>query len=911
MPEPAPRPPRWARRLARWGLPEEVAGPLVGDLEERWAARVRPRRGPLLADLWFWWQALTVRRRALRRSWRRLRAVRAAATSSHSFRAPSVPPSGTLPMILDDLRLALRRLVKNPAFTFVAILSLALGIGANTAMFSVVNSFLLRELPLEDPGRVVELYTSDSGGALYATSSYPDLVDLRREVGAFEGVVGSRSFLARLERAGEAEVVFGELVSGDFFRVLGVPMALGRDFLPEEDRTPGTHPVVVLGHRSWLERYGADPEILGRDVRLNGRTFTVVGVAPEGFTGSIPVLATGFYAPFMMTQDLMGWDGRGGETLERRGTRNLFVKARLAPGVTPEEANAQLEAFAQGVAEAHPETNEDRVYTAVPSEEVALHPFVDRILTPIAGLLLGVVGLVLLVACVNLASFLLARAEDRRREMAVRLALGAGRTALIRQLMVETTLLALVGGAAGWVAAQWTLDLVQAFRPPVPVPMDLVLGLDGRVLAFTAGVSLVAGLVFGLIPALQSTNPDLAPTLKDTGRGLAPRGRVRDVLVGAQVALSFVLLIGAGLFLRSLYKAQAIDPGFDTGAAAVVWPMPGMSGYDSAEEIDVLYRMLGDQLRSQPEVRSLAMTDRVPLGSQVMNERYRIPGMPSEGPEGLWSIDKAHVLPGYFASMGVELLQGRDFEEADLQGDDVVVVSQTFARRFFPDGRAVGRTVEDGGGNPLRIVGVAADTKVRSLGEEPRPYLYEIARAEAGLGLQLVVRGVGTSAELLALTRSVLEEVDPDLVLFEAKTMEEHLGFMLFAPRMAALLLGVFGGLALLLSAIGIYGVVSHAVARRTRELGIRMSLGATARDVVGEAVAGGLRPVAVGAAVGTLLAAALAGLLGDYLYGIAARDVGTFLAIALLLGAVALAAAWIPARAAARVDPVRALRTE
>jgi predicted permease len=905
-------PPRLADLLVRWRLPSDVADAVAGDLHEEYALRIAPSRGALAADLWYWGQVLSLRAGALRRVSRRLKAMKPTWERNRPRRVGHDQPDfwSRMPMRPDDLKYAVRRLVRSPGFTLVAVLSLALGIGANTAMFSVVNAVLIRHLPVRAPQEMVEVYTSESDGYPYATFSHPDYMDLREDNDAFAGIVGTRTFIARMDRGDEPEILFGEAVSWDYFSVLGVRMALGRSFVSEEDETPETHPVAILGYRMWADKFGADPAVVGKDVRLGGRAFTIVGVAPEAFTGSIPVMVTGLYVPLMMTGAVMP---DASDQFEQRGSRSMFVKARLNPGVSVEQANAELEAFAAGLAERFPDTNEKRVMTALRSGDVALHPIVDKALVPVAALLLGVVGLVLLIACANLASFLLARAEDRRKEIAIRLALGAGRGALVRQLLVETVLLATLGGLAGIVLADWTLGLLMSFRPPLPIPVSFDISLDRTVLLFTAGVSVLAGLTFGLAPALQATNPDVAPTLKDegTGGGRPRRFNLRSGLVVTQVAFSFVLLIGAGLFVRSLQKAQAIDPGFYTGPAALVWPMPQLSGYGTGDEARLIMDEYGRRLLADPGVTGVAMADRLPLGAGIQTRGYVIPGSPSETPDGTWAVDNATVSPSYFDVMDVPILQGRPFEEADREGDPVVIVSEAFVHRFYPGEDVVGRSIETRGGDRLQIVGVARDAKVRTLGEAPRPYVYQAMRTADFFGTQLVVRGRGTSADVLATAQSVLRDLDPDMVVMEAKTMNEHLAIMLFAPRMGALLLAVFGGLALVLSAIGIYGVVSYAVAKRTRELGIRMSLGASARDVVVMAVSGGMRLVLVGGGVGVLLAAAVTWSLKGFLFGIQPTDLVTFALIPVLLTGVALLAAFVPARRASAVNPVTALRRD
>jgi predicted permease len=552
--------------------------------------------------------------------------------------------------------------------------------------------------------------------------------------------------------------------------------------------------------------------------------------------------------------------------------------------------------------------------TLLPVGDVAIHPIVDGALVPVAALLLGVVGLVLLIACTNLAAFLLARAEARRAEIAVRLSLGASRLRLVRQLLVETTVLALLGGAGGLLLARWTVDLLVGFRPPLPIPLSLDFPLDARVLAYTVGVSLLAGVLFGLVPALQSTRAEPGAGLRAQGaRGGTGRGRLRGSLVVAQVALSLVLLVGSGLFVRSLGRAQHLDPGFYTGPAALLWPQLELSGLSEDEGRD-FRRVYRERLEARAEVTGVTFTDVLPLGFAVQTSDVGVPGSAVEStrPDGLHSVDQAWTAPGYFEVMEVPIVRGRGFGEQDVEGSETVaVVSEAFAARFWPGQDPVGRALTHGRERPLRVVGVARDTKVRSLGEDPRPRIYFASSQRYLEGLQVIVKGSASSAELLRLARDEALALRPDLVFFDQRTMEEHMAIHLFPPRMAALLLSVFGGLALLLAAVGIWGVVSHAVARRTREVGIRVSLGATGGEVVRLLVGGGMKLVALGVAGGLLLAAGAGVVLARFLYGVGALDPVTFLGIPALLGGIALIAAWLPARRAARVDPVRALRTE
>lgn len=910
MPETrGPQPPRWIEWWVASRLPLEIRDALLGDLHHGYLER-RNEHGAVSANLWYAYQAVTLRAGALRRASKRLTAVRPSHERARPGRAADDHHAYTsFPMSFLDIRYALRRLIRTPGFTVVAVLSLALGIGANTAMFSIVNAVLLRELPLVDPHELVEVYTSEDNGFEHSVSSHPDYLDLKARATSFDNVIGSRTTIARVEVEGSPRVAFGEMISWDYFETLGIPMEVGRSFVEAEDRTPGTHPVAILGYRMWQQTYGGDPTMVGRDIELNGRPYTVVGVAPQVYTGSFPVLVSSFFVPLMMTNEIMG-----NAQLERRRTRGMFLKGRLRDGVTVEQANAELSAIAASLADEYPDSNEHHSMVAVPSGDVSLHPAVDGALGPVAALLLGVVGVVLLIACANLASFLLARAEDRRKEIAVRLALGAGRSRLVGQLLIETTMIAALGGIAGLILAQWTVGLMMTLRPPLPVPVDIEISLDRTVLAFTAGVSLVAGLLFGLAPALQATNPDVAPTLKNEGTGGGARRRwtLRNTLVVTQVSFSFVLLIGAGLFVRSLQKAQLIDPGFDIGAGALVWPMPELSGYETPEMVRGFYDAYSERLLADGSVTGVALADRLPLGTGVQTADYTIPGSPSERPDGMHAIDNATVNFGYFDAMGVDIVAGRGFSEADGQGPPVAIVSEAFVSRFYAGSDVVGQVIQSSSGDDVRIVGVARDTKVRTLGEQPRPYLYAPYREATMFGMQVVVKGQGTSEELALVARRALDEIAPEMVLFEEiKTMNEHLALLLFPPRMAALLLTVFGGLALLLAGVGIYGVVSYAVAKRTRELGIRISLGASSRDVVGMAIGGGMRLVVVGALIGIVLAAGVTWSISSFLYGISPTDVATFVVIPILLSSVALVAAWVPARRASRVDPVRALRSE
>ena len=894
-------------------LPQRHREVFLGDLMEEYETFVSPGRSAAAARWWFWTTAM--RGLALGFAHRVYDVVRRPlarlAASPHEGRLGGRGRGrGQMDILLQDLRYALRRVARSPGFTVVAVFSLALGIGANTAIFSMVNALLLKGLSVEHPEQLVEIYTSEKNGYSYSTSSNPDFEDLRDKNDVFSEVVAYVPFFGLVERGDEGVLTLGEMVSGNYFTGLGVRPVVGRSFLPEEDETHGTHPVIMLGHGYWQSVYDGDVGVLGQTLRIFGQPYTVVGVAPEGFNGMFPGVVPDLYAPLAMSGALV--PGAAVDRMDQRGSRNVFLKGRLKEGVTAEQADQALKALSAGLAEEYPSTNDGRVMSALSSADVSIHPIVDGALVPVAGLLLTVVGMILLIACANLASFLLARGADRRKEIAVRLALGAQRWTLVRQLMTETVVLAVLGGLAGVVLANWTISILLSFQPPIPIPINLDLGIDRNVLAFTSLISLVAAMLFGLAPALQATRPAVASTLKDEAAGGAGKRRrvnLRNSLVVVQVALSFVLMIGAGLFVRSLQKASAIDTGFDTGPGAIIWPHFDMSNIEPVEG-RVLQREMMDRIRSLPSVTVASLAEQLPLSLPQTT------GVLPEGvdpPEGrsFFEVDDTSVDPEFFRAMGISVVRGRNFSSTDTpDSPGVVIVSEAFAARFWPGENPVGKTVA-GRGAVFRVVGVASNTKVRSLGEAPRPYIYFNVTQKYQPAPQIVLRGTVSPRQLLSEARTAMRELRPDLVIMEAKTMDEHLALTLFAPRMGALLLGVFGALALLLSAIGIYGVVSYAVARRTREVGVRISLGATHGDVIRMVVGGGMRLVTVGGAIGLAASGAVTWLLSSFLYGIGTTDVATFVGIPSLLVAVAFLAAYLPARRAARVDPVEALRTE
>jgi predicted permease len=815
--------------------------------------------------------------------------------------------------LMQDLRFSLRRLLKSPGFTVVAVASLALGIGANTAIFSLVNTVLLRPLPVARPDRLVSVSVLGKDDSMHAFS-YPTYKDFRDRSGdVLSGLFAERLAPMSLSRGGNNERVWGYLVSGNYFEVLGVAAARGRTFTPDEDRAALSSPVAVLSHACWQRRFGADPAVVGRDVLLNGHTFRVVGVMPEGFAGVEIVYTPEVWVPMTM----QAWIEPGNEWLERRGTQNIFAVGRLKDGVSVEQAQASLNLLAEQVGREYPATNEGQKILLIPPGFII--PQLRGAVVGFAAVLMGVVGLVLLIACTNLASLLLARAEARRKEIALCVALGASRWRLVRQLLTESLLLALAGGAAGLLLAVWILGFVAAYRPPMDIPVWIEAGVDWRVMLFTLGASLLTTLLFGLAPALQATRTDLVPALKDvaaqSGRS---RSRLRSTLVVAQVTLSLVLLVAAGLTLRALGRLQTTSPGFEVGNGLVASFDLGLQGYDEARGRD-FQRRLVERVRQMPGVRAASLTDLFPLSLNYTSNDVYIEGRPGARGANVPLAMVASVEQGYFDAMSIPVVAGRPFgERDDKPAPRVVVVNEAFARRFFPGAdparEALGKRMSFRGdeGPWNEIVGVAKDGKYWTIGEAPQMFVYSPLAQSYSSYSTLVVRTSGGDPRALApALNAEVRALDPALPLFDVKTVEEHMGASLFPARVAAALLGSFGLLALLLAGMGVYGVVSYAAAQRTREIGIRMALGAQGRDVLRLVAGRGMLLVALGVGLGLAGAFALTRFMESLLYGVSATDPVTFvLGVAVLLG-VALLACLVPARRATKVDPMVALRYE
>jgi len=815
-----------------------------------------------------------------------------------------------------DLRFALRSLRKSPGFTAIAVLTLALGIGAPTAIFTIANELLLRPRPgIGAPGELVDIGRSQNRVG-FDNMSYPNYADFRDRNKSFSGVLGYmlEPRAASLNTAGSVERIYAALVSGNYFSVLQGKPAAGRFFSEEEDLSPGTHPVTVLSHSFWQRRFAGDPGVVGREIKINGQLFAVVGIAPKEFRGTM-VLAPDAWFPMAMSPVVMP----GSQLLHQRRSVWMIAIGRLKQGVTLEQARAEASLIGEQLEREYPNENEGKGFVLYRSQL-----FPGELQTYVAGflaVLLAVVGLILMIVCVNVTGILLVRATARRREMAVRLALGAGRVRIVRQLLTEGALLFLMGGAAGVVLATWMCSLLLRLMPQLPFPVALDLHLDWRVLLFAFFISSVAGLLSSLAPALQVTDPQLMAALKDESQGSSPRRlRLRNALVLGQVALSVVLLVCAGLFLRALAHARTLDPGFDVSNVQMAELDFSLASYKEADGLAASEQLLS-RVRALPGVRSAAFAWTLPLdGNGRSLGGIRVPGR--ELPPGQLSLDADWnvVTTGYFETMKIPILRGRDFTEADQQGAaEVVIINETIAKRFWPGEDPVGRVIEAGefGGSggrveirPLQIIGVARDHKYRSLGDEQRLFVYVPLRQNYLAGMNLLIRTVPGVSIYPALRAAVLE-VSPSLPILHSQSLPDYTAIGLLPQRVAGWLAGSLGSLGLLLTGLGVYGITAFSVGQRTREIGIRMALGASPETILRMVLHTGFILVAIGMAVGMAISLAAAPLVGSLLVGVSPQDPVAFLSVALLMAGAALLACWIPARRAARVDPMVALRYE
>jgi predicted permease len=810
--------------------------------------------------------------------------------------------------IAQDLRVAVRSLGRNRAFALTAILSLALGIGANTTIFSLVNGLLLRRLPVEDPARLMTLFTLDAHNPGLWLNSYPNYLDYRDRNNVFSSLALYATASVSLTGHGAAQRVMIQLVSANYFPALGVRPVIGRGFLPAEDRTPGGDPVVVISYQLWARLFSADPNIAAGSLVLNRRPYRIVGVAPPGFHGLDALYSPEVWAPFSMYDQLYPF----ARFVNQRRFLGQSVVGRLKAGVGAPQAEAAMQALSRDLEREYPTDNQGRRVKLLPVAQASFNPStMGPLVTKAGAVLLIVSGLVLLVACANVANLLLARATARSREIAVRLAIGAGRWRLVRQLLAESVLLGLAGGALGLLFAYWTRGPLWSMRPAdFKYAADLP-GLDGRVLGYDLAISLVTGLLFGLAPALGSTKSNLATDLKErTGQPAAAGGawNLRSLLVIGQVALAVVALMGAGLFVRSLGHASSFDPGFDAARLATIDFNMEDVAYDEARGRAFRQRVL-EAAAAVPGVDSASLSQDTFFS--VSFERFVLLGgrdNPSAGRPTLTSL----TWPGYFRTARIPLLQGRDFTLPDDQAaPHVVLVNETAARLFWPGEDALGKTLRFVGDQlPGQVIGVVRTVNYKGIGEAPQPVIYLPMQQFYRPTTVVVIHTAGDPGAVGAAVRRQLQKLEPNLPL-DSQSVRTTMANLLWAQRVLAGLLGAFGGLALLLAIVGIYGVISYTVTLRIREIGVRMALGATTGDLERMVLAQGIRLVGLGVVVGLGVALVACRLVENLLPVTNPRDALTFILVPAILGLVALVACWLPARRAARIDPARALRSE
>jgi putative ABC transport system permease protein len=797
-----------------------------------------------------------------------------------------------------DIRLGIRSLLKRPGFAAIAVITLALGIGANTAIFSVVNAVLLRPLPYKDPVRLVTVWENHQarGGPEREWLAPSDFEDWRAQNSVFTNLSALNNWGPTLTGITEPEPLVGAAVSHDMFSMLGTAPVMGRSFLPEEDQ-PGARNVVVLSSELWQRRFGSDPGIIGKSISLNEDNYTVVGVMPAGF--KLPVIAnTELWRPLRPTINPSC----------QRGCLVLRAIARLKDGASLEKAQADLTTIARRLETEHPETN-----SKVGASLLALHDqMVGNIRRPLL-VLFAAVAFVLLIACANVANLMLARAAGRAREIAIRAALGASRGRIIRQLLTETGLLVLAGSALGLLLAFWLLRLFASLSPPGAPRFDEI-GIDAYVLGFTFGTALVTGLLFGLAPALSVSKPDLNCALKEgkDGAGGIRGGRLRSGLVIAEMALALMLLIGGGLLMKSFLRLRQVDPGFNPDQVLTVRLFLNRTHYPDAGQILSFYTPLLERLKTLPGVQSVGATSTLPLSGNNTDVSFSIEGRPQPPPDQEPVAWYSSVSPDYFRTMQMRLLKGRVFtDHDDEKSGNVVIISETMVRRYWPNEEPLGKRIGSGPDRWREIVGVVKDVKHFGLDADTPPSMYIPVRQQPARGMTVTIR---TSAEPLSVTSALRREVwasDRNLAVAQVRTMDDLMSSSITQQRFTFLLLGCFAGVALVLAAIGTYGVMSYAVTQRTHEIGIRLALGARRTNVLGLVIRSGMRLALAGAALGLAGAFALTRLMSSLLFGVTPTDAMTFVSISVGLLAVALLACYVPARRATKVDPLVALRYE
>jgi predicted permease len=826
----------------------------------------------------------------------------------------------TLPVLevfVQDLRYGLRMLRKNPGFTAVAVLSLALGIGANTTIFTVVNAILLNALPVRDLPRLVQMDTVDSKTLVTQARfeklamSFPNFQDYRRDNQVFTDLAAFMPITVTWSGGAEPRELQGELISANYFETLGVRPARGRFFMPDEDTKPNGNDVAVLSYALWANKFGSDPGIIGKPLIFDARPYTVIGIAPRGFRGTVTFFnSEQVWIPTSMKDQVLGGKIKDFFSERRFLTVNTF--GRLKPGLEMSAAEASLKTIATHLETEFPEDNRGRSVALSPLADAAVGVNDHKRIALAGGMMMGVVGLVLLIACVNLANLLLAQGARRQKEISLRAALGAGRTRIVRQMLTESMLLSLAGGAVGLAIAYAGRSILWSFRPPFIEQSGIDLSLDSHVLLFTMGVAILTGFIFGLVPAVKASRPDLMETLKSGGRGGTMgwrRDPLRSLLVVGEMALALITLVGAGLFLHSMQNAQKTELGFESKNLLTMNFDLGALHYDEGRG-QQFYRAAIEKVKNSPGVASVSIASNAPIGGGLLRTVFPEGRDQASGYRGtLTLVDD--VTPNYFETLRIPISRGRTFNDGDRKETAAVAIaSEAMVKQHWPNEDAIGKRFHFIGDMTLReIVGVAANSVVNEVGEEPQPIVFLPVTQDYAAAATLHVRTTSNPESVVGSTRVALQSLDPNLAITNVFTIEQILSQALWAPRMGGLLLALFGALALVLSAVGVYGVLSYSVNQQTREIGLRMAMGAQRGDVMRLILGQGLRLTVVGLGLGLLVALGLMRVLVSLLFDVRAYDPLTYTAVTLLLTAVALLACYIPARRAMRVDPMVALR--
>ncbi|HEX4230106.1 MAG TPA: ABC transporter permease [Bryobacteraceae bacterium] len=809
-----------------------------------------------------------------------------------------------MPSLRQDGTHALRRIRQSPGIAAAAIISIGLGIAANSTIFSMVSRFVLQSPRVGDPGTLLALHTTQFGDDSNEFT-WPLFSDIREQAKSFSGIAAYYDLIpASIGGKGEPERIWGQAATTNFFDVTRLGMSVGRGFLQSEDRLP----VVVLGYDLWQRRFGGDRNIAGRRVILSGRPFTVVGVAPRSFRSLDQILYTQFWVPLGELDQLLP----NTANYVSRDYNWLNVVARLKPGTTREQAAAELKVLGRRAAHAYPVAEKNRGFRF--EQAGSLPPRERPIVTLFLVVLTAVVLLVLSIACMNVANLLLAQSASRQREMAVRLAIGATRGQLMGQILTESVLLALGGGVLGVVLSLWATSALSSMRLPAPVPLDVAVTVDWRVLLYTFALSVSAGLLFGVVPAWAASRPLLANALKgeDALARVGRRWTLRNVLTVSQVAMSLVLLCGTGLFLRSLQAAVGMNIGFRSQGVLMMSVDPRLHGYTPQRVVQFLSNAR-QAAAAVPGVRSAACTDGVPLSGGNRSDGFHVEGRPAAPQAPI--VDLYMATRGYFETLGIPLLSGREFENENATGPKVAVVNEALAQRMFPHENPIGQHIS-GGGFTYQIIGVVKNIKSRTLGENVRPVLFRslaqsIASDPSLMGYSILVYTSGDPGRLAGALRNTIHTLDPTLAIFNAETMKQHFDSALFLPRLAGTLFGIFGIIGLLLAGVGLYGVMNYSVSRRKREIGIRLAVGAESGGIQRLIIGQGMLLVSIAIGIGSSVAWMASKVSASFLYGVQPHDALTFTLVPIFLAAVALFACWIPSRRAAGIEPLEALRYE